>query len=133
MTENCRGWDGQKWIWLVMWLDFKIDCIWRMNRWIKLIFLHVETDSQKFKADQKFIRWALSKMDVATLKLAVSSMLVFCMKTPIQIQESYKLIQWFLGRFSQRCLWSFSSRDSKFEYANWADYFNANSDAIASG
>ena len=30
-------------------------------------FLHVDTDSQKLKADQKFIGWIWSKMDVASL------------------------------------------------------------------
>ena len=30
-------------------------------------FLHVDTDSQKLKADQKFIGWAWSKMGVAIL------------------------------------------------------------------
>ena len=29
---------GQKWVWPVWWPDSKIDCIWRMNRWNKLIF-----------------------------------------------------------------------------------------------
>ena len=40
--------------------------IWRMNRWNKH-FLHVDTDSQKLKSDEKFIDWAWSKMDVASL------------------------------------------------------------------
>ena len=38
-----------------------------MNRWNKLNFLHVDTDSQKLKANQKFIGQAWSKMDVASL------------------------------------------------------------------
>ena len=29
-------------------------------------FLHVDTDSQKLKADQQFIGWAWSKMGVAS-------------------------------------------------------------------
>ena len=37
-----------------------------MNRWNKH-FLHVDTDSQKLKSDEKFIDWAWSKMDVASL------------------------------------------------------------------
>ena len=30
-------------------------------------FLHVDTDSQKLKANQKFIGWAWSKMGLASL------------------------------------------------------------------
>ena len=57
MMENFRDWHGQKWLWLVMWQDSKIDCISRMNKWNKLILLYVDTDLQKLKADQKFIGW----------------------------------------------------------------------------
>ena len=38
-----------------------------MNRWNKLIFLHVDTDSQKLKADQTLIGWAWSRMSMASL------------------------------------------------------------------
>ena len=34
-------------------------------------FLHVDTDSQKLKADQNFFGRAWSKMDVASLELAI--------------------------------------------------------------
>ena len=37
-----------------------------MNRWDKLI-LHVDTDSQKSKADKIFFEWTWSKMSVASL------------------------------------------------------------------
>ena len=39
----------------------------RMSRWSELIFLHVDTDSQKLKADQKLIGWAWSRMSMASL------------------------------------------------------------------
>ena len=58
-----------------MWQDSKIDCICRMNRWNKLIFLHVDTDSQKLKADQKFIGWAWGKMGVASLVTGLQNLL----------------------------------------------------------
>ena len=34
-------------------------------------FLHVDTDSQKLKADQKFIGWAWSRMGVASLVMGL--------------------------------------------------------------
>ena len=34
-------------------------------------FLHVDTDSQKFKTDQKFIGWVLSKIGVASLVMVL--------------------------------------------------------------
>ena len=36
-----------------------------------LIFLHVDTDSQKLKADQKVFGWAWSKMDMANLVMGL--------------------------------------------------------------
>ena len=35
----------------------------------KTDFLHTDADSQQLKADQKFIGWAWSEMDVASLVL----------------------------------------------------------------
>ena len=51
MFENVRGWNGQKWIGL---------------SWVGTYFLHGNTDSQKSKADQKFIGWVWSEMGVAS-------------------------------------------------------------------
>ena len=36
-----------------------------------MIFLHVDIDSQKLKADQKFFGWEWSKMDVAGLVMGL--------------------------------------------------------------
>ena len=38
-------------------------------------FLHVDTDSQKLKADQNFFGWAYSKMDVASLVIGLQNWL----------------------------------------------------------
>ena len=51
------------------WQDSKNDFIWRMNRWNE--FLHVDTDSQKLKADQKVFWWAWSKMDVFSVVMGL--------------------------------------------------------------
>ena len=64
------------------------------------------------------------------LKLAFFSMLV-------QIQESQKLIQWFLDGPGQKWQWSFSSWEPKIccilRMNIWADYLNTDSDTIVSG
>ena len=63
------GWLGQKWVWSVWWLDSKIDYPKKITD-----FLHVDADSQKLEADQKFFTWAWSNMgcgSVWNLKLTV--------------------------------------------------------------
>ena len=97
--------------WSAIWSDFKIDCVWRLNRWNKLIFLHVDTDS--FFAHWKIfwvgiVKNGCGQSGHGTLKLAVSSILFFYML--VQIQENKKLIHWFLGGPGQRSQWSFSSQ-----------------------
>ena len=88
-----------------------------MNRWNKLIFLHVDTDSQKLKAHQTFIGWDGqewvwlvwswgSKID-CILKLNRWNKLIFCML--VQIQDNKKLIQSFLGGPCQKWQWLFGS------------------------
>ena len=75
--ESFRGWRGQKWLWPVMLWDFKIDCIWRMDRWNKMIFCML-IRFLNLKADQKCLGWC-GQSGHGTLKLAVSSILAFCM------------------------------------------------------
>ena len=38
LFESFRGWYGQIWVWPVMLWDFKIDCMWKIDRWSNLIF-----------------------------------------------------------------------------------------------
>ena len=49
----------------------------------------------------------------------------------VQIQESKKLFQWFLGGLGQKWVWSFSSRDPKIctsKFMDWADFLHADYD-----
>ena len=41
-------------------IGLKIDCIWRMSKWNKLIFCMLIRDHKK-KTDQKFFRWVWTK------------------------------------------------------------------------
>ena len=83
-------------------------------------FLHVDTDSQKFKADQKFMGWAWSKMDVTKkAKSWFSDFWGGLVKdgSGLLVHETLKTLV--------LCL--------KNEYMKWADVLNADSDAIVSG
>ena len=43
----------------------------QIKTWLKRDFLHVDTDLQKLKANQKFIWWAWSKMGVVSLVMGL--------------------------------------------------------------
>ena len=47
--------------------DFLINHIFRTNQWNSLIFLHIDTNSNKVKVDQKVFEWAQWKMGMASL------------------------------------------------------------------
>ena len=64
VLENFLDGQGQKWVRPVWWRGSKINYEWTGGI---SEFLHVDTDSQKLKAGQKFLGWALSKMNVANL------------------------------------------------------------------
>ena len=68
--------------------------------------------------------------------------LIFC--TPVQIQESWRLIQWFFVGPGEKWPWSFSSWNPEIccilrinlwnnKFMNWADFLNADSDAVIFG
>ena len=49
----------------------------------------------------------------------------------VQIQESKKLFQWFLGGLGQKWVWSFSSWDPEIctsKFMDWADFLHADYD-----
>ena len=48
--ESFRGWHGQEWVWPLLWRDFKIDYL-KNEQMEETDFLHVDTDSQKLKAN----------------------------------------------------------------------------------
>ena len=84
LFESFWGWHGQKWVWLVMWCDFKIDCIWRMNRWNKLIFgilmqIHRFTNIKSWSKCfwVGIVKNGCGQSGHRTLILATSSILVF--------------------------------------------------------
>ena len=58
MVKNEYG--QSVWSW-----DSKIDCISKLIRWNKLIFLHAGANSGKLKVYSAIFGWALSKMAVA--------------------------------------------------------------------
>ena len=54
----------------------------------------------------------------------------------VQIQESKKLFQWFLGESGQKRVWSFSSWDPKIctsKFMDWADFLHTDYDTISFG
>ena len=107
-----RGWCGQKWMWPVMWWDSKIDSIWRMNKWNKLIFgmlMQIHNSWKLMKNlfgghGQKWV-WPVWILDSKIYNL------IFCML--VQVEEGWKLIQSFLSVLCQRWQWLFSSWDPK--------------------
>ena len=61
-----------------MWWDFKIEVPshdsesnLKNEQMESTNFLHVDTDSQKLKADQNFFGWVKSKMDMASLVMGL--------------------------------------------------------------
>ena len=83
------GWDVQKWVWPVMLWDFKIGCIWEWTDGINWFFscwyrfTKIKSWSKNFWED--IVKNGCGQSGHGTLKLAVSSILVFCML--VQIQE----------------------------------------------
>ena len=56
---------GQKWVWPVWSWDTKIDCISRMKRWNRLIFLHAGTNPGNLRVDSMIFGRECSKMAMA--------------------------------------------------------------------
>ena len=57
----------------------------------KTDFLHIDANSQKLNADQKFFGWAWLKMDVVSLIMGTNGINCF-FSMLVQIQENEKLI-----------------------------------------
>ena len=57
----------------------------------KTDFLHIDANSQKLNADQKFFGWALLKMGVVSLIMGTNGINCF-FSMLVQIQENEKLI-----------------------------------------
>ena len=73
-------------------------------------FWHARTISHKSKDDWKFFWWAWSKLGVAShSKMNRWNEVIFIML--VRIQESWKLIQVYLGGRGQKWPWLFSSWD----------------------
>ena len=98
---------------------FKSNYIFRENDEIAFS-LHVDFKSYKFKVDWKLLGWAWSKMGVTSLITRLKNWL-YLKSELLELadffastsQESYKLLQWFLGGRGQKCTGPFSSWDSK--------------------
>ena len=92
--------------------DSKIDSIWRMNKWNKLIFgmlMQIHNSWKLMKNlfgghGQKWV-WPVWILDSKIYNL------IFCML--VQVQGGWKLIQSFLSVLCQRWQWLFSSWDPK--------------------
>ena len=92
--------------------DSKIDSIWRMNKWNKLIFgmlMQIHNSWKLMKNlfgghGQKWV-WPVWILDSKIYNL------IFCML--VQVEEGWKLIQSFLSVLCQRWQWLFSSWDPK--------------------
>ena len=113
MIGNFRDWHGQKWVCPVMWSDFKIDCTWRMNRWNILVFcmlIQIHKNSLDVHGPKwVWLVWSRNTKIGFISKMNCLSKMIFYML--VQIQESWKLIERFLGGIGQKWQLPFSSWD----------------------
>ena len=129
ILETFCSWDmGQKYSQPIRMQDFLINHISRTNQWNSLIFLHFDTNSHKFKVDQKIlgclVKNRCGQSGQGTLNLTVSlertDKINWYFACGCKFRKT-KLCQWFSSRHGQKWVWPFSSWEPKNCILRWVD------------
>ena len=129
-------WAWLKWAWPVWWGSSKSNCIWRRNRWNKLI-LCMLIQIHKIKCWSNIfwvgmVKNGCGQSGHGNLKLTVpqkwTNGINWFFSSWYKFRRAKSWFNDFGGGCSQKWPWPFNSWDPKNEVMNWADFLNVDSD-----